>query len=265
MGFLQTVGIASQASDGYDRLRQGDRMRTQQEFAGQQALDDDQLYRQIVKMAYAHEFEKEQAKKKPKAAVPAIAAPVAPGTGLGNDDMMLLRGADTGGFAMADGGAISAPAQAEKFNGIYDDMKVTDRMPTIFTEFIQDMQTPGFKHGGMVGKTIGEMANHCKAMADGGEVTNGVGTPVGFKHGGSVYEFVKHHVAKKPKAVKLRGGGPVHGPGTGTSDSVPAVGPGGRPFLLSNNEYVLPADTVQAVGGVAVLDALRDATHTPVR
>lgn len=55
---------------------------------------------------------------------------------------------------------------------------------------------------------------------------------------------------------KLRSGGAVHGPGTGTSDSIPA--------LLSNGEYVLPADTVAHVGRPA-LDALRSLTHTPVQ
>lgn len=53
---------------------------------------------------------------------------------------------------------------------------------------------------------------------------------------------------------RVRPRGFVSGPGTQTSDSIPA--------RLSDGEYVLPADTVQAVG-VGKLDALRDATHTP--
>jgi len=53
----------------------------------------------------------------------------------------------------------------------------------------------------------------------------------------------------------LRDGGPVVGPGTGTSDDVPLKG--------SNGEYMLPADTVAAVG-IGTLDALKNATHTPV-
>ena len=51
------------------------------------------------------------------------------------------------------------------------------------------------------------------------------------------------------------GTGLVNGPGTGTSDSVPA--------MYSKGEYVLPSDTVEAVG-IDKLDALKDATHTPV-
>lgn len=54
---------------------------------------------------------------------------------------------------------------------------------------------------------------------------------------------------------RVRPRGFVVGPGTGTSDSIKA--------RLSDGEYVLPADTVAAVG-VDALDALKDATHTPV-
>jgi hypothetical protein len=54
---------------------------------------------------------------------------------------------------------------------------------------------------------------------------------------------------------RMEKGGDVDGPGTGTSDSVPA--------MLSDGEYVLPADTVDAVGK-ATLDKLKNATHTPV-
>ena len=50
----------------------------------------------------------------------------------------------------------------------------------------------------------------------------------------------------------MRAGGPVRGPGGPTDDKVPA--------MLSHGEYVLPADTVQAVGKKN-LDTLRDKTH----
>lgn len=49
-------------------------------------------------------------------------------------------------------------------------------------------------------------------------------------------------------------GGHVKCPGAETSDSIPA--------LLSDGEYVLPADTVRAIG-VKALDRLKNATHTP--
>ena len=55
---------------------------------------------------------------------------------------------------------------------------------------------------------------------------------------------------------RVRPRGFVAGKGTATSDSIPA--------RLSNGEYVLPADTVRAVG-VETLDALRESTHQPVK
>ena len=55
---------------------------------------------------------------------------------------------------------------------------------------------------------------------------------------------------------RVRPRGFVSGKGTATSDSIPA--------RLSNGEYVLPADTVRAVG-VEALDALRKSTHQPVK
>lgn len=69
-------------------------------------------------------------------------------------------------------------------------------------------------------------------------------------------------IQRREKELGLKDGGRVEprgfvsGKGTGTSDSIKA--------RLSNGEYVLPADTVKAVG-VQTLDALRAATHTPVK
>ena len=68
--------------------------------------------------------------------------------------------------------------------------------------------------------------------------------------------------ANNPAGIGFADGGRVRprgfvvGPGTETSDSIPA--------RLSAGEYVLPADTVEAVG-VDQLDALREATHKPVK
>ena len=68
---------------------------------------------------------------------------------------------------------------------------------------------------------------------------------------------------KAPK--KMKNGGIVEGPGTGTSDSVNAENVDtGQPIRLSNGEYVLPEDTVRKVGKQA-LDKLVRETHTPVR
>lgn len=47
----------------------------------------------------------------------------------------------------------------------------------------------------------------------------------------------------------FKDGGMVRGPGTGTSDDVPAINTdSGEPIRLSNGEYVLPAKTVRALG-----------------
>lgn len=52
-----------------------------------------------------------------------------------------------------------------------------------------------------------------------------------------------------PYMPKFARGGMVTGPGTGTSDSIPAVNQDtGQPIRLSNKEYVLPAETVRAIG-----------------
>lgn len=62
---------------------------------------------------------------------------------------------------------------------------------------------------------------------------------------------------RKPMKAKFKAhGGKIEGPGGPTEDKIPA--------MLSDGEYVLPADTVDAVG-VENLDALRAATHTPVK
>lgn len=60
------------------------------------------------------------------------------------------------------------------------------------------------------------------------------------------------HGISQPK--KFREGGHVRGPGSGTSDSIPA--------MLSDGEFVVPADTVRKVG-VRRLQDLVDMTHEP--
>jgi hypothetical protein len=93
---------------------------------------------------------------------------------------------------------------------------------------------------------------------------------------------------RRMKAAGLKDGGPVRGPGTGTSDSIETeVRPGSYilpadtteqlgeqnieamgfqpekvPVNLSNGEYQLPPEQVHAVG-VQALDAIKDATHAP--
>lgn len=58
---------------------------------------------------------------------------------------------------------------------------------------------------------------------------------------------------KESGFLRRKEGGPVRGPGGPRDDKIPA--------MLSNGEYVLPADTVKKVG-VAKLERLRRRTHS---
>jgi hypothetical protein len=80
----------------------------------------------------------------------------------------------------------------------------------------------------------------------------GIGKIAGaaFGGGGGVASFL----ADGGKAKRLGRGGKVSGPGGPVDDKIPA--------MLSDGEYVLPADTVRAVG-VKKLDKLVKKTHTP--
>lgn len=91
-----------------------------------------------------------------------------------------------------------------------------------------------------------------------------------------------HPQKHKARPKNYANGGIVKGPGTGTSDSVPAMvpedgyimpadstkalgfKPGMRAAQLSAGEAVLNPQQVQAAGGFQALDAMKNATHTPV-
>jgi hypothetical protein len=75
------------------------------------------------------------------------------------------------------------------------------------------------------------------------------GGPVGAKIGGSIMGK-----ADGGKIQRLGRGGKVSGPGGPVDDKIPA--------MLSDGEYVLPADTVKAIG-VKKLDKIVKKTHTP--
>lgn len=66
-------------------------------------------------------------------------------------------------------------------------------------------------------------------------------------------DFVIHYNYKRQGGPKLAGGGAVYGPGTGTSDDVPA--------LLSNGEHVLTASEVRALGGQSAVYRMRSAAR----
>lgn len=63
-------------------------------------------------------------------------------------------------------------------------------------------------------------------------------------------------------AILRAEGGSVVGPGTGTSDSIPAVGPGGAAYRLSNGEHVLTAREVDLIGGQNAVYAMRAAIRS---
>lgn len=57
-------------------------------------------------------------------------------------------------------------------------------------------------------------------------------------------------LVQRVKAMQSQGGGGhVQGPGTGTSDSIPAVVNGTQPAALSDGEFVVPSDVVSGLGG----------------
>lgn len=91
-----------------------------------------------------------------------------------------------------------------------------------------------------------------------------------------------HPAKHKAKPKNYANGGIVKGPGTGTSDDVPAMvpedgyimpadstqalgfKPGMRQVQLSNGEAVLNGAQVQQAGGVQALEQMKAATHMPV-
>jgi hypothetical protein len=83
--------------------------------------------------------------------------------------------------------------------------------------------------------------------ADGGEVQ---GADFGYADGGAIYDGETGRILRPRKFARrgLAGGGAVFGPGTTTSDSIPAVIDGKTPAKLSTGEFVLNADAVRLIG-----------------
>lgn len=88
-----------------------------------------------------------------------------------------------------------------------------------------------------------------------GALYSGIGSMLGTVGGVGLARYMKADggVIRAANGIHV-GPGDVSGPGGPVDDKVPA--------LLSNGEYVLPADTVKAIG-VKKLDAIVDQTHTP--
>lgn len=319
MSFLQTVGIASQASDNFDRQRRGDRMAAMQEESMQRALQADKLDSEIFKLGVQYMMQREQQKAAQKAALLGKATPRAAAVAV--PQMPAESAYDRPETSYAQGGEVKATAP--KFHGIYDDTLFTgEKVPTIINDMVNDWGAEGYQPyqhvgaavddvvrmatGGMVG---GDMYNGVQMYADGGKVTPSQRGPTlpsdeplsaaqqkalgerGLAErllaeesakaearwkqipnkkvdGGEVeqpqglWQFVKSRMGMKaggsvpPKAaVKMKGkgkkpkGGKLKGPGTGTSDSIPASLDGKKGAVaLSTGEYVLPKKMVDAIG-----------------
>lgn len=136
-----------------------------------------------------------------------------------------------------------------------------------FTTSIAGNQSAG---GLMAQEFQGRMQGYQADQAAIGGLFSGIGSMVGMGLGPG---FLKTGA----KAVVGADGGPVYaadggqvgrrglvqGPGTGISDSVPAVNQDtGQPYRLSRGEYIVPADVVKAKG-LEFFDKLVDRYHTP--
>lgn len=105
----------------------------------------------------------------------------------------------------------------------------------------------------------GRMQGYQANQAAQGAMWSGIGSAVGIAGGIGLKKFLAADGGQARKALKLAdgthvGAGPVSGPGGPVDDKVPA--------MLSDGEYVLPADTTAKIGK-AKLDKLVAETHTP--
>jgi hypothetical protein len=100
----------------------------------------------------------------------------------------------------------------------------------------------------------GRMAGYNAQMQAIGGLGQGIGTFAGLKYGkGADGGQVPHDLSYADGGIHT-GAGEVSGPGGPVDDKVPA--------LLSNGEYVIPADVVKAKG-VEFFDKLKAKYHTP--
>ena len=147
--------------------------------------------------------------------------------------------------------AMSEPHPMEGWYDMYDDMKSSGTLPEgirTFDEFMEfvvpemDIDIPMAAKGGRLNAKDGLWANiHAKRE----RIKKGSGEKMrkpGSK-GAPTDKALRQSQAYGGSSMDLNAipGGTISGPGTETSDSIPAQ--------LSNNEFVFTADAVRAAGG----------------
>lgn len=105
----------------------------------------------------------------------------------------------------------------------------------------------------MVGSTLKGMAADILRSGVKSALTS-IFTPSGGKGGGG--EILSSVVSFGKSLFGFAEGGHIRGPGTGTSDSIPALVDGTRPIAVSNNEFIQPEKAVQKYG-LGFMEAVR--------
>jgi len=274
MSPFAATGYALNAHDTYERGRRADRMAAFEEEKAQHGSNLMKLDLDIFKLGLMLTAKQQQ--EAAKAAQPSdlartSAIQMVPSEAGGTRPISPYDKPET---SYAQGGEVKPVTP--KFSGIYDDTLADKEQPSVFELLDKDYADPSYKVGSMLPATADHFAGSLLALAEGGElpgIYNGVQV---LAEGGEVEKPKKGKKAKKaaPKAPstfteyiahyacgghvkKMAAGGEVQGPGTGTSDSIPASLDGRQGAVrLSAGEYVLPKKMVDAIG-VEKLDAMR--------
>lgn len=214
---------------------------------------------------------------------PAAAGALQPAAGQSGDvfrDGGYKHGGKVKSKGYANGGMVEGPS---KFDGIFDAAQFNGELPDIYKEQLMDaglnVADPGwtamvddsirrFMDGGMVQqqtqeppqreKQVDPLVEDRARMAVAGAVRK-------FSSGGSLQQYDPSGQGISPTMGGGNGmpggmrpfpgfanggalGGMIDGPGTGTSDSIPAVINGQEPIRVSDGEFIIPADVVKAKG-----------------
>lgn len=87
---------------------------------------------------------------------------------------------------------------------------------------------------------------------------------VGASSGGGIGSLIHESGHARGGRVGFAPGGLIRGPGTSTSDSIPAITTNGRPIMLSNEEYIIRGAAVRKLG-VHTLDQINATGALPMR